>query len=134
MISGAGSNRSGWAQGRVMFGGKTGFKFKIRMWVERNGVKVLGPGRIELMELIDRLRSISAAAKQMDMSYRRAWGLVRSINSAAGETLIEVATGGAGGGGAHLTDHGRAALMRYRQITQRLARTAAQLVGEDALV
>jgi molybdate transport system regulatory protein len=70
----------------------------------------------------------------MRMSYRRAWGLVRSINEVAGETLIEVTTGGQTGGGATLTQKGRDALALYRKLVQRLARTAAQFVGNDALV
>src|SRR6516165_3458846 len=59
----------------------------VRIWVERDGQAVLGHGRLELLEEIERSRSISAAARRMRMSYRRAWLLVRDINSAAGEPL-----------------------------------------------
>ena len=72
-----------------MFDRSRGWTFKVRVWIERGGEKVLGPGRIELLGHIDRLHSISAAAKQMKMSYRRAWSLVKSINDAAGEALVE---------------------------------------------
>ncbi len=61
---------------------------KVRVWVERDGRKVLGPGRAELLEQIDKLHSISAAAKAMNMSYRRAWELVRDTNEAAGVELV----------------------------------------------
>ena len=57
----------------------------FRLWVERAGRSLLGPGRVELLERIDRERSISAAARGMKMSYRRAWLLVRGMNEAAGE-------------------------------------------------
>jgi molybdate transport system regulatory protein len=107
-----------------MFGKKPGWTLKVRVWVERNGEKILGPGRIELLGHIDRLHSISAAAKQMRMSYRRAWTLVKSINDAAGEALVELTTGGAGGGGAALTPCGREAIRFYGALAAQLARTA----------
>jgi molybdate transport system regulatory protein len=103
-----------------MFGGQPGWTLKVRVWVDRNGVKVLGPGRADLLEHIDRLRSISAAARQMNMSYRRAWSLVRAMNDAAGEPLVEAVTGGPHGGGAALTARGREALAEYRALVARL--------------
>ena len=57
----------------------------FRVWVERAGRAILGKGRLELLEAIDRWHSISAAARQIGMSYRRAWLLVQSVNEAAGE-------------------------------------------------
>src|ERR671936_193437 len=90
-------------RGHVMFAGEPGWGLKVRVWVERDGRKVLGRGRVELLSLIDRHRSISAAARAMHMSNRRAWGLVRDMNAAAGEPLVEVSAGGPGGGGAALT-------------------------------
>lgn len=99
---------------------------KVRVWVERDGRKVLGPGRAELLEQIDKLHSISAAAKAMNMSYRRAWELVRDTNEAAGVELVAVATGGPGGGGATLTPHGHAAVRLYRELVARFRRTAKQ--------
>ena len=79
----------------------------VRVWAERRGQAVLGPGRLELLEQIDAHRSISAAARHLGMSYRRAWELVQSINKAGGAVLVRAATGGAGGGGAVLTPLGR---------------------------
>jgi molybdate transport system regulatory protein len=102
------------------------------VWVERGGAKVLGPGRAELLGHIDRHHSISAAAKQMNMSYRRAWSLVRAVNESAGEPLVEATTGGPGGGGAALTPRGKEALALYRKLTERLARTAADVTGLPA--
>src|SRR5262245_32523890 len=59
----------------------------------------LGPGKIALMELISKHGSISAAGKDMGMSYRRAWLLVDEINQIFRETLVEKQMGGSGGGG-----------------------------------
>jgi molybdate transport system regulatory protein len=112
-----------------MFGDKPGWGIKVRVWVERDGRKVLGRGRVELLGLIDRHRSISAAARQMNMSYRRAWGLVRDMNEAAGEPLVEVTTGGPGGGGAALTPSGKNAVAVYQRIVARVVRAAGKPAG-----
>jgi molybdenum ABC transporter molybdate-binding protein len=100
----------------------------LRAWVERDGHVILGKGRLELLEGIDRWHSISAAARQMGMSYRRAWLLVQSINEAAGEPLVEAATGGHHGGGAALTARGRTALSVFRELQEQLRHTAAGLL------
>lgn len=100
---------------------------KVRVWVERGERKVLGPGRVELLGHIERLRSISAAAKQMNMSYRRAWELVQDMNEAAGVPLVEASTGGTGGGGAEITKQGREAVRLYRELETEFAHTSARL-------
>jgi molybdate transport system regulatory protein len=76
----------------------------------------LGPGKIALMELISKHGSISAAGKEMGMSYRRAWLLVDEINHIFREPLVETQMGGSGGGGARLTKLGRDVVGRYRAI------------------
>ncbi|MGH7226323.1 MAG: winged helix-turn-helix domain-containing protein, partial [Gemmataceae bacterium] len=75
----------------------------VRLWMERSGEAILGPGRLELLEAIARCHSISAAARDLTMSYRRAWLLVESINRAAGEVLVRRQTGGRDGGGSELS-------------------------------
>jgi len=102
----------------------------VRVWAERRGQAVLGPGRLELLEQIDAHRSISAAARHLRMSYRRAWELVQSINKAAGADLVTAATGGVGGGGAALTALGRRTVAEFRALTDRLSRAAEILERE----
>jgi molybdenum ABC transporter molybdate-binding protein len=97
----------------------------VRLWVERDGQTILGKGRLELLEGIDRWRSISRAARQMGMSYRRAWLLVQGINAAAGDPLVEAVVGGSHGGGARLTPRGRVAVRIFRDLQQHVWRTAA---------
>jgi molybdenum ABC transporter molybdate-binding protein len=97
----------------------------VRVWVERAGHPVLGKGRLELLEGIDRHRSISAAARELGMSYRRAWLLVQSINAGAGERLVEAATGGTRGGGAWLTPRGHQAIALFRELQRRLEAASA---------
>jgi molybdate transport system regulatory protein len=75
-----------------------------------------GPGKAALLESIRETGSISAAARAMDMSYKRAWLLLDSINQAFEEPAVTAATGGHQGGGARLTDFGRDLLARYRRM------------------
>jgi molybdenum ABC transporter molybdate-binding protein len=100
----------------------------VRVWVERAGRAVLGPGRLELLEEIGRCRSISAAARQVGVSYRHAWVLVQEVNQAAGEPLVVAASGGKGGGGACLTPRGRLAVAVFRDLQDQVRRTAASLL------
>ncbi|MGB0631711.1 MAG: winged helix-turn-helix domain-containing protein [Alphaproteobacteria bacterium] len=79
----------------------------------------MGPGKAELLRLIEETGSISAAAREMGMSYRRAWTLVETMNGAFREPVVEAATGGRGGGGAQVTEFGREALARYRAMEEK---------------
>lgn len=90
----------------------------------------MGPGRAELIDAIDRTGSISAAGREMKMSYRRAWLLVEATNAAFVEPLIVASTGGSGGGGAQVTDFGRGVLERYRA----MERKAAEAIHSDFAV
>ncbi|WP_404382700.1 winged helix-turn-helix domain-containing protein [Caenispirillum salinarum] len=92
---------------------------RMRLRFKRGAQLVLGPGRMDLLALIDELGSISAAARRMGMSYRRAWLLVDETNRHFAGPLVESATGGQKGGGAHLTDTGREVLALYRDMEDR---------------
>ena len=63
----------------------------------------LGPGKVALMEAIGRSGSISADARELGMSYRRAWMLVDELNRHLGAPVVDAVTGGAKGGGAALS-------------------------------
>jgi molybdate transport system regulatory protein len=77
----------------------------------------LGPGKIELLEFVQQTGSITDAAKQMGLSYMRAWTLIRTMNDCFKKPLITAARGGhKGGGGAALTETGREALALYRRM------------------
>ncbi len=80
-----------------------------------------GPGKAELLEVIQRAGSISAAAKTLDMSYRRAWMLVETMNSCFESPLVKSAKGGSGGGGAEVTPEGLALLQAFRRMEQSVA-------------
>jgi molybdate transport system regulatory protein len=89
----------------------------------------IGPGKARLLESIRDTGSISAAARDMGMSYKRAWMLLDSINQTFTEPVTTAAPGGAGGGGAVLTAFGAEVLERYRRIQDRAAETAADDVA-----
>jgi molybdate transport system regulatory protein len=77
----------------------------------------LGPGKADLLQAIDETASLTAAAARFGMSYKRGWTLVRELNGAFQEPLVETEKGGAGGGGrATLTALGRLVLQRYRKM------------------
>jgi len=74
----------------------------------------MGPGKADLLQAIGETGSISAAARRMKMSYRRAWLLVDTMNQCFDGPLVETATGGNHGGGARITELGQEVLRRYR--------------------
>lgn len=76
----------------------------------------IGPGKIALLENIDRHGSISAAGRAMDMSYKRAWDLVDELNRLCRQPVVERQAGGKNGGGAALTPFGEILVARYRRI------------------
>ncbi|HUR43114.1 MAG TPA: LysR family transcriptional regulator [Aestuariivirga sp.] len=95
--------------------------------------KRLGPGKITLLELVGKTGSISAAARAMDMSYRRAWLLIDESNSLFAAPLVESFAGGAGGGGARLTELGAEVIAAYKELekeaTGLVARRLAKFPG-----
>ena len=86
----------------------------------------IGPGRADLMELIAETGSISAAARQLGMSYRRAWLLIDEMNRTLSSPAVNTATGGSHGGGTALTAVGEELVKRYRAVesTARMAAAA----------
>src|SRR5258707_7603012 len=76
----------------------------------------LGPGKAELLELVQRTGSITEAAKQMGMSYMRAWKLIQTMNQCFKGELVLTNRGGKRGGGATGTEFGSKALQLYQQI------------------
>ena len=94
--------------------------------------RILGPGRIALLEGIGQTGSISAAGRRMKMSYKRAWTLVEELNGTFGEPLVEMHRGGAAHGGAALTALGAEVVERYRRM--QAASDAAIAADLDALL
>ncbi|MFZ4808546.1 MAG: winged helix-turn-helix domain-containing protein [Hyphomicrobiaceae bacterium] len=83
------------------------------------GERRLGPGKVDLLEAIGQTGSISAGGRSLGMSYRRAWLLVDEVNKMFTRPVIVATTGGPHGGGAELTEFGRAVVAAYRRIEDR---------------
>ncbi|MGH9457219.1 MAG: winged helix-turn-helix domain-containing protein [Thermoanaerobaculia bacterium] len=94
---------------------------RIRI-VRDDGVIVFGPGKADLLAGIAAHRSIRGAAETLGMSYMRAWKLVRIMNEAFAEPLVEKTRGGAERGGARLTPAGRRVLRLYRAMERKAVR------------
>jgi molybdate transport system regulatory protein len=89
------------------------------------GSPAMGPGKAELIERIDATGSISAAARDMGMSYRRAWQLVEALNGMYREPVVLTATGGQRGGGATVTPFGKRAAAQFRAMEDKASAAIA---------
>ena len=87
-----------------------------RIWIEKDGELYMGWGRAILLEHIDRLGSIAAAARAMRLSYRNAWLWVEAANHLAPAPVVEKTIGGVGGGHARLTEEGRKVVTKYKEL------------------
>jgi molybdate transport system regulatory protein len=85
----------------------------------------MGPGKAELIERISQTGSISAAARAMGMSYRRAWQLVEALNRDYRERVVDTATGGRRGGGARVTPFGKQILALFRRMEEKASTAIA---------
>lgn len=94
-------------------------KARPRIRVQLGAAFAIGPGKADLLQAIAETGSISAAARQMDMSYRRAWLLIDTMNRCFREPVVDTATGGKGGGGAQITPFGKTVLNSYRAMEAR---------------
>lgn len=92
----------------------------------------VGIGKISLLEAIARTGCLSQAARDLGMSYRRAWLLVDSMNTGFDTAVISATVGGRGGGGAQLTAFGRELVGAYRNLEARVAPLAATHMSEIA--
>ncbi|HEX3836191.1 MAG TPA: hypothetical protein VHW25_04445 [Steroidobacteraceae bacterium] len=86
----------------------------------------IGPGKIALLEQIERSGSLSKAARILKMSYRRAWLLLEDLNRTLGQPVTTASVGGAGGGGARITPFGRHVIATFREIETAAMGAAAQ--------
>ncbi|MDR3386212.1 MAG: LysR family transcriptional regulator [Rudaea sp.] len=89
---------------------------QLRIRVALSPGVALGPGKADLLECIAASGSISAAARQMRMSYKRGWTLVDDMNRAFKSPVVASVAGGVQGGGAMLTANGKRVLALYRKI------------------
>ena len=93
-------------------------KVKSRIWIEKDNIPFLGNGRIQLLKEVDKTHSMSAAAKSLNMSYKKAWRLLNEINSSAKEPVLDKQIGGKHGGGTHITPYGKRLIERFEKLNE----------------
>jgi len=98
----------------------------VRFRVDFGREGAIGPGKIALLEQIERSGSLSQAARELGMSYRRAWQLLDSLNHCFRERVAVTAKGGRRGGGATLTAFGRELIRIYREFDAEIQARAAR--------
>ena len=91
---------------------------RSKLWIEINGEPVFGRGRRFLLEAIDRYGSINRAAKEINISYRKAWSYISAMEARLGIMLVERQAGGRNGGGTVLTEDGRDFISRYSSMEE----------------
>lgn len=94
------------------------YKIKSRIWIESQNKVFLGEGRVQLLKAIDETGSLSKAAKSLNISYKKAWHLIDSVNKSAKQPVTINSIGGKGGGGAELTDYGKTLVNAFDDINK----------------
>jgi molybdate transport system regulatory protein len=109
-------------------------KTSFKIWLEHSGKPILGKGGSEILEQIEKEKSISRAAKKLCMSYRYAWNHLQEIEQAVGEPIIDTFRGGeSGGGGAKLTALGKSLLDEYKRLERYLNEALSDIEYSEAL-
>ena len=99
----------------------------VRLRIDFGPDRALGQGKIGLLEGIARSGSLSAAAAEMQMSYKRAWDLLQSLNALYDRPLVILSKGGrGGGGGAELTEQGHDVVSAFRSTERKCAKAASE--------
>ncbi len=88
-------------------------EIKYKVWVEKNGKVVFGKGRDDILKAIDEQRSLNAAAKKLEMSYRAAWGRLKASEERLGMKLVDIGTHDKS---MQLTPQARAIIERFEKL------------------
>ena len=99
---------------------------KFKCWIEDDQEKFYGPGPNELIKRIQKEGSLSRAAAQMNMSYKKAWEMAQRLNHHSEEPLIILKKGGAHGGGAEVSPHALKIVEEYEKLQQKLSDMIAE--------
>jgi molybdate transport system regulatory protein len=90
---------------------------RSKIWIERGGGVVLSEWRVALLEAVDAHGSLSHAAAALEIPYRTAWERIKAMETELGARLLESESGGAEGGGSHLTAEARDLCRRFRRVS-----------------
>jgi molybdate transport system regulatory protein len=104
-------------------------QIKFRLRISKGETVALGPGKVSLLEAVRETGSISAAARSLDMSYRRAWMLLDELNSSLKSPATVSEQGGNSGGGCRLTPVGESIIRLYREIEIEAQRSCSKQIA-----
>jgi len=107
--------------------GDTPVEIKHKLWLERDGRVIFGPGQDGLLKAIEECRSLNAAAKKLKMSYRAAWGRIKASEDRLGMKLVEMDSVKHG---MHLTDEARELMNCFDQLERDIARLLNKANGK----
>jgi len=93
-------------------------EIRSRIWIEKDGEPFIGFGRIKLLKMVDDKMSINAAAKELKMSYRKAWKLLNEMNLMTEKPIVIKNIGGKDGGGTVLTEYGKQLIQDFETINK----------------
>ena len=93
-------------------------EIRSKLWIEVQGKPVFGRGRMMLLRAIDKYGSISSAAREINISYRKAWGYLNAMEERLGIPLVSRQAGGKNGGGASLTPEAMGFLKKYENLEE----------------
>lgn len=94
-------------------------EIKSRIWIEKDGKPFLGFGKIQLLKMVDQTRSISAAAKGLNMSYKKAWNLLNDMEELSEQPLLVKHIGGKSGGSTVLTAYGKTIIKEFEHLNMK---------------
>ena len=95
------------------------YSIKSRIWIEGQDGVFLGEGRVKLLKAIIEEGSLSKAALSINMSYKKAWKLIDSMNQNSKKPIVTKITGGSNGGGTFVTDYGKQMIKNFDDVNQR---------------
>jgi len=101
-------------------------KVTYKIWLDNNG-KAFGEGPYRLLQLIQKTGSINRAASEMEMSYRKAWKILKMVEEKLGFELIERKIGGAAGGGSQITPKGQQLMDNYEKFREEVKNSMEKL-------
>ena len=100
---------------------KSGYQVNGKLWIESGGEKFFGPGPAELLEKIEETGSLNKAAKEMEMSYKKAWKIVNTLNSKSAKPIVVMHSGGEEGGGSVITEEAKRLIAYHHAMRKRFA-------------
>ena len=106
------------------------YRVRSKIWLEFDGQPFLGDGRFRLLAAVELSGSINAAAKELGISYRKAWSQLDAMEKHAPFPLLERRTGGKGGGETQLTPEGRDLLQKFRKLRDQVNDSADTCFAE----